>query len=75
MFLVDESSLQALFSFLKQVLLKNFLLFVLCACMFCLRVRMYTMCVPSALRGQNSISDPLALELQRVVSLPVGAGD
>lgn len=35
----------------------------------------YTMCIPSALRGQDRPSDPLGLEFQMIVSLHVSSGN
>lgn len=35
---------------------------------------LYTLCVPSALRGQEKVSDPLELELEVVVSCQLGGG-
>lgn len=35
----------------------------------------YTMCIPSALRGQERQSDPLGLEFQMIVSLHVSSGN
>ena len=42
---------------------------------FFLQVCLRTMCVPGACGGQKRVSDPLELELQKVVSHRVGAGN
>lgn len=39
-----------------------------------MHVCLCTLCVPSALRGQEKVSDPLELELEVVVSCQLGGG-
>lgn len=43
--------------------------------MFCLCIRVCTVCVPSAHRDQKGMSDPLELQLTMVVNHYVSAGN
>lgn len=43
--------------------------------MFCLHVCLCIMCMPGAHKSQKKALDPLPLELQKIVSCHVGAGN
>lgn len=53
----------------------DFGLCVYLMCMVLLACMSYTRSVPSTRRGRKRLSHPLGLELQMVVSCPVGAGN
>lgn len=52
-----------------------FILFNQYECFACVHACMCTPCMPDAQEGQKTVSDPLEVELQMVVSQRVGVGN